>query len=81
MLDIKIQAVHIIPTASHRRSNFFGDKFVIRRSIHSTTAFAATPTALNMRPGFAWNGSVCASLEQPNYQPKQRDLDRTEQLN
>jgi hypothetical protein len=29
-----------------------------------------------MRLGLAWDGSVCFGLEQPNYQPKQRDLDR-----
>jgi hypothetical protein len=33
-----------------------------------------------MRSGFAWVGGFCASLEMPNYQPKQRDFDRAEQL-
>ncbi|MBL8122497.1 MAG: hypothetical protein KIT61_17995 [Pyrinomonadaceae bacterium] len=51
---------------------------MIRRSINSTTAFAGTPTVNEMRFGFAWSGSVCDGLEQPDYQPKQRDLDRTE---
>jgi len=53
---------------------------VIRSSIHSTTAIKGTPTALDMRSGFAWVGGFCASLEEPNYQPKQRDLGRAEQL-
>jgi hypothetical protein len=57
-----------------------GDKKVIRRSIHNTTAIAGTLTALGMRSGFAWGGCVFASLEQPNYQPEQRDLGRAEQL-
>jgi hypothetical protein len=33
-----------------------------------------------MRNGFAWVGGICLSLESPNYQPKQCDLDRAEQL-
>jgi hypothetical protein len=33
-----------------------------------------------MRNGFACVGGYCASFEFPNYQPKQRDLDRAEQL-
>ena len=48
---------------------------MIRRSIHSNTALAGTPTALGMRFGSTWNGSVCFGLEQPNYQPEQRDLE------
>ncbi|MEO5859967.1 MAG: hypothetical protein ABIR33_13580 [Pyrinomonadaceae bacterium] len=47
-----------------------------RRSIHSITATSGTPTALDMPFGFSWDGSVCFGLEQPNYQFKQRDLDR-----
>ena len=53
---------------------------MIRRSIHNTTAVNGTPTALEMRHGFAWGTCAFGSLGQPNYQPKQRDLDRAEQL-
>lgn len=52
---------------------------MIRRSMHSITALTGTPTALDMRFGLAWNGGVCFGLENANYQPKQRDLDRAEQ--
>jgi len=51
---------------------------MIRSSIHSLATLTATPTALGMRFGSAWDGS--ARLEQPSYQPKQRDLHRAEQL-
>jgi len=77
-LDSQFKAVLIIQTSLITGEVFFGDRFVIRRSINSTTAFAGTPTVNEMRFGFAWSGSVCDGLEQPDYQPKQRDLDRTE---
>lgn len=51
-----------------------------RSSLHTSRIFPTLTAAILMLPGTGWNTFVCASLEIGNYQPKRRDLDRTEQI-
>lgn len=51
-----------------------------RSSLHTSRIFPTLTAAILMLPGTGWNTFACASLEIGNYQPKRRDLDRTEQL-
>lgn len=59
---------------------FNGDHLMTRSSLHTSRIFPTLTAAILMLPGTGWNTFVCASLEIGNYQPKRRDLDRTEQI-
>jgi hypothetical protein len=56
-------------------ANFFGDKFVIRSSIHTTRPFSEFSAGVMMRLGTSWNAVVCLQLEGADYQPKQDRMD------
>lgn len=56
------------------------DKMMIRSSIHTPRQFTGNPVGVFMPFGTAWNASVCAGLDNNDYQPKRRDNGRTEQL-
>jgi hypothetical protein len=78
ILDKQFLAVLQLSTCRAKCVEFFGDKKVIRRSIHNALAGWATPTVVNSRFGMALGGAVCLNLEQRNYQPKPSGIDRTE---
>lgn len=61
-------------------ASFFGRIDMTRSSLHTPRTFPTLTAAILMLPGKGWNTFACASLEIGNYQPKRRDLDRTEQL-
>lgn len=60
------------------QQNFFGDKTVIRSSIHATRTFNGSIADANMRPGLGWDAVACTRLENQNYQPKQNGQNRFE---
>ena len=78
-LDKRFCRVLIIQLLRSGGENFFGDNFVIRSSIHTPRTFTGLPADTLLRRGTAWDSGVCAGLECMSYQPKQNDMNHSEQ--
>jgi hypothetical protein len=71
LLDKRFSPVLKLSSCRASAANFFGDKFVIRSSIHTARTFNGLFAGALMRRETGWNAAVCLELAGTNYQPKQ----------